>query len=223
MPTTRSTRAQQICGNSQIISGKVWQKFVGRIFRNNWRFTLTFCKLKNKGIYDDWSHIISEIYMKSQQTESTLKHLQYTRVRWTSGKRLILADNPHCDFKPDVATDLECRSRLRQDSAFFFWIRCQAKFLTSAKFLTYCQGRCQKKICEGAQGLKWGDTGYDQQVLPFHIKIVLFITDFSFFTGNLRLLLKIVESESCERSVCLKKTNRTETEKERFTTLSFDF
>ena len=43
-------------------------------------------------------------------------------------------------------------------------------------------------------------------------------TDFSFSTGNLRLLLKIVESESCERSVCLNETNRTETEKESFTT-----
>jgi len=75
----------------------------------------------------------------------------------------------------------------------------------------------------GAQGLKRGDTVYDHQVLPFHIKIVLFITDFSFSTGNLRLLLKIVESESCERTVCLNETNPTETEKESFTTLPFDF
>jgi len=68
----------------------------------------------------------------------------------------------------------------------------------------------------------WG-TGYDHQVLPFHIKILLFITDFSFSTGNLRLLLKILESESCERSVCPNETNRTETEKGSFTTLQFDF
>ena len=69
----------------------------------------------------------------------------------------------------------------------------------------------------------WGGTGYDHQVLPFHIKNVLFISDFSFSTGNLRLLLDIVESESFERSVCLNETIRTETEKESFTTLPFDF
>jgi len=85
------------------------------------------------------------------------------------------------------------------------------------------QGQRQKIICKGAQGLKWGGPGYDHQVLPFHIKIVLFITDFSFSTGDLRLLLKIVESESYERSVCLNETNRTETEKGRFRTLPLDF
>ena len=61
----------------------------------------------------------------------------------------------------------------------------------------------QKKICKGTKRLKWGGTGYDHHVLPFHIKIILFVTDVSFSTGNLRLLLKIVESELCERSVCL--------------------
>jgi len=49
---------------------------------------------------------------------------------------------------PEVGPDPECQGRLRQDSAFFSrtqsrskkfgknWTRCQAKFLTSAKFLT---------------------------------------------------------------------------------------
>ena len=37
---------------------------------------------------------------------------------------------------PEVAMDPECHSRIRQDSVFFFRTQCEAKFLTSAKFLT---------------------------------------------------------------------------------------